>query len=500
LSVDVYDMQRKFSPKIQVLGVALLLLAMTLGILAYFSHQALRKESLRDMEQTLEGTVQSIDNILLSVEQATGNIYYDLLEHLDDPDRMYTYSRELVESNPNIVGCAICFKPGYYPGKDLFMAYVHRKSSAPEERSTLVTSETFTDRPYTEQVWYAEPMKTGNIGWIDPLKGSDTEDEPLITFCLPFSDKNDERIGVIAVDMSLHQLSQIILSTKPSENGYCVLLARNGSYIVHPDKEKLTNPKVFSQKERNVDSSEIEAAEAMVAGESGMKVFHRKDGDWCVFYKPFERVEWKGRANGNINWSVGVVSPEKDVFGRHNILLWQVLAIAVVGLLLFFFLCSWIIRRQLKPVAQLAHSAHHIAEGNFNEKLPYTDRQDEIGLLQKRFEQMQHSLQKQVDELNEETTQLRQHGDMLRAAYNKTIETDEMKTSFLHYMADQMTVSTENIDKSTTKLCNDYQNLSDNEIDELVDNIQRKSQTFLELLKHVAHFAETDTGKGTRHE
>ena len=113
---------------------------------------------------------------------------------------------------------------------------------------------------------------------------------------------------------------------------------------------------------------------------------------------------------------------------------------------------------------------------------------------------MQHSLQKQVDELNEETTQLRQHGDMLRAAYNKTIETDEMKTSFLHYMADQMTVSTENIDKSTTKLCNDYQNLSDNEIDELVDNIQRKSQTFLELLKHVAHFAETDTGKGTRHE
>ena len=500
MSVDVYDMQRKFSLKIQVLGVALLLLAMTLGILAYFSHQALRKEAMRDAEQTLEGTVQSIDNILLSVEQATGNVYSDLLEHLDDPDRMFTYSRKLVESNPNIVGCAICFKPGYYPGKDLFMAYVHRKSSAPEDRSTLVTSETFTDRPYTEQVWYAEPMNTGNIGWIDPLKGSDTEDEPLITFCLPFSDKNDERIGVIAVDMSLHQLSQIILSTKPSENGYCVLLARNGSYIVHPDKEKLTNPKVFSQKERNVDPTEIKAAEVMVTGESGMKEFHRKDGDWCVFYKPFERAEWAGKPSGNFGWSVGVVYPEDDIFGSHNILLWQVLVIAVVGLLLFFLLSNWIIRRQLKPVEQLAHSAHHIADGNFNEILPYTDRQDEIGLLQNRFEQMQHSLQKQVDELNEETTQLRQHGDMLRAAHDKTVETDEMKTSFLHYMADQMTLSTESIDKSSTKLCNDYQDLSKSEIDQQVDNIQRESHTILELLKHVAHFAETDTGKRTRHE
>ena len=43
---------------------------------------------------------------------------------------MYTYSRDLVLSNPYIDGCAICFKPGYYPGKDLFMAYVHHKKAA----------------------------------------------------------------------------------------------------------------------------------------------------------------------------------------------------------------------------------------------------------------------------------------------------------------------------------------------------------------------------------
>ena len=50
----------------------------------------------------------------------------------------------------------------------------------------------------------------------------------------------------------------------------------------------------------------------MVAGESGMKKFRRDDGDWYVFYQPFKRVDWDGKAHGSMNWSVGVVSPEDD--------------------------------------------------------------------------------------------------------------------------------------------------------------------------------------------
>ena len=431
-------MVRKVKLNIQIVCEALLLLAVTLGILAWFSHKALRQEALRNAEQTLEGTVQDIDNILLSVEQSTGNIYFDLIEHLDDPDRMYTYSRKLVESNVNILGCAIAFKPGYYPGKDLFMVYVYRKTSAKDGKSELVTTDHFTNRPYTDQLWYTKPMETGWIGWTDPLKGDETEDEPLVSFCLPFKDKTGERVGEIAVDVSISQLSKIILAAKPSANGYSVLLAHNGSYIVHPDKEKLTNPAIFSQSERNVDRSELEAAKAMLMGEAGMKEFRRGGQDWCVFYKPFKRVEWEGRRTGDVGWSVGTVYPESDIFDTHNILLWQVVAIAIIGLVLIFLLSSWVIRRQLKPLRQLIYSAQNVTNGNYHEPLPYTDRQDEIGLLQNRFEQMQHSLQLRVDNLKDETSQLHQNGDMLRVAYDNTVETDRIKTSFLHYMTNQM--------------------------------------------------------------
>ena len=473
------------------------MLTMTLGILAYFSHKALHQEALRNAEQMLEGTVQDIDNILMSVEQSTGNVYFDLREHLDNPERMFTYSRELVKSNPNIVGCAICFKPGYYPGRDLFMAYIHRKSGT-DSQSELVTSETFTNRPYTEQVWYTKPM-TGWTGWTDPLKGTDTEDEPLVTFCLPFSDKSGERVGVIAVDVSINQLSKIILAAKPSENGYSVLLAHNGSYIVHPDKEKLIGPLVFSHK-RDVDVTETEAANAMLAGERGMKEFRRGDSEWFVFYKPLERVGWEGHSKGIEDWSVGVVYPENDIFGKHNTLIYQVVIIAIIGILLFILLSNWIIRRQLKPLKQLANSAHRIAEGNFNEMLPTSDRLDEIGLLQNRFKQMQLSLQKQITELEEETVRLHQQGDMLRATYNKTVESDAMKTSFLHYMTCQMSEPAQSIDNNVTNLCNNYYYLSNEELSGRADIIEKKSQAVLDLTNHLAHFTEEDTGKEAAHD
>ena len=84
---------------------ALLLLA--LAVMFMFSRRAVKEEALQNASQTLDGTVQQIDNILLSVEQATGNMYYTLHPNLDRSDMMATYSRKLVESNPYIVGCAI---------------------------------------------------------------------------------------------------------------------------------------------------------------------------------------------------------------------------------------------------------------------------------------------------------------------------------------------------------------------------------------------------------
>ena len=485
-----------------VCEIAILLLV-ALAVMFHFSRQALRQEAMQTAEQTLEGTVQHIDNILLSMEQSAGNIYWDLMAHLDEPDRMYTYSRQLVECNPYIVGCAIVFKPYYYKDRELFMAYVHRKGNSvtTDEASELVTSETFLSKPYTEQVWYTEPMKTGRAYWTDPLKNENTEDEALITFCLPIYGRDMACVGVLAVDLSLGLLTQVVLESKPSANGYITLLGRKGSFIVHPDSMKLEHQTVFTQtKRKDTDPSVLEAARAMVEGESGLKPFRLNGRDWCVFYKPFQRIEVPGRSMEDLGWSVGVVYPEDDIFGEYNRLHYYMLAISFVGLLLFFILIRMITHRELQPLQMLTRSARRIAAGHYDETVPDTRREDEVGLLQEHFQLMQQSLAAHINELQQLTTTLQERSEVLRKAYERAQEAGRMKTAFLHHMTNQMIAPSDAINNSVDFLCNNYQKASLQDADREVAVIQEQSKVIIELVNTLIHTAENDTGKEVAHD
>ena len=457
---------------------------------------------MRNAEQTLEVTVQDIDNILLSVEQSAGNIYWEVLAHLDKPDLMLTYSRRLVECNPYIVGCAIVFKPYYYPDRELFMAYIHRKgySTTTNAESELVAQETFANRPYTEQVWYTEPMEQGHACWTDPLKNSDAEDEALATFCLPILDRNGKSVGVMAVDVAIELLSQIVLAAKPSPHGYSTLLARNGSYIVHPDKEKLTKQNVFSQFVKENDPSLRKAAKAMVSGETGQQSFIMEGRDWYVVYKPFTRSEVVGRTTEYLGWSVGVVYPEEDIFGDYNRLLYLVLAIAFLGLLLSTALSSLFTHRQLLPLNMLTRAAQQISQGDYSKTVPNTERDDEIGQLQEDFQQMQYSLATHIAELEQMNTQLKERGEVLQQANRKAQEADRMKTAFLHQMTYQMLEPADAITHHVATLCNNYHTISTEDARQEIEAIRKQGNSIIYLLGHMINSADNETGKENGHE
>ena len=263
-----------------VFSMAILLMA-SLAVMLYYSRKAEKDEATQKAAQTLEGVTQHIDNTLLSVELATGNIFFSMLPHLNNPEMMYTYSRQLVESNHFIAGCAIALKPDFYKDRKYFMAYVHRGDSAgmAYADSKLVTDEFFGYRLYTEQDWYKKPMTSDVAGWLNPNTDEESKLEPIITFCLPIRPKGEEPVGVLGVDVSLSLLSKIVAEAKPSANSYCTLLDKDGSYIIHPtiNMRMRENALTLSGK------SAKEAAQAMVSGETGYKPFSQNGKDFYVF-------------------------------------------------------------------------------------------------------------------------------------------------------------------------------------------------------------------------
>ncbi len=485
-----------------------LLLVLSLTVLLYFSRETLKDEARNHAEQTLLGTEQHIDNMLMTVEQTAYNNYQDIVWHLDQPDRMFTYCRKIVETYPYIVGCAIALKPNYYPGRELFMAYVHRSGNE-QGNATLVTAETFGHRPYTEQVWYTLPMSTRQACWTDPLP-EDEDEGVTLSFCLPIivgnaipelrsptrlSERYDDCVGVIVVDLPVDLLSQIVHSVKPSPNSYSVLLSSNGSYIVHPDTEKLTKMKtVFELADSDKDASVRKAAEAVLSGETGCKSFRMNQKDWCVFYKPFRHVAGGTTAGaGPLEWSAGVVFLKDDILGSYNFLVWVELAIAILGVLLFFLICRMLLRRQLKPLRLLTRSAQRIAEGHYDETVPSAQSDDEIGQLQDCFRRMQQSLRAKSTELEELTSMLKRRGEALQKAYGNAQGSDRMKTAFLHHMTTKMTLPTDLIERSVMKLCNNCQDITPQEAEAEVSIIKTQSEIVLDVIEQMIEALQNET-------
>ena len=477
---------------IVVSAMAILLMA-TLTVMLYYSKKALKEEALEKVSQTLEGTVQSIDNILLSVEQTTGNIYFNLMPHLDQPDMMYTYSRQIVEANKYVAGCAIAFRENFYPGHELFMPYFRRENIG--GRDTIIQAETFANGPYTEQAWYIRPMESARPEWLNPLLGlgDDTGEAPIFTFSLPMYDADGKTAGVVGVDVKLSLLSQIVSATKPSANSYCLLLDSDGTFIVRPNGNKSFLQTAFSLYDDESDSSVGEAVQAMVSGESGYKPFRLNGIDYYVFFKPFTRASIPGRSQEKLEWSVGIIYPEEDIFGDYNSLSTYVLVIAAVGLLLLFLCCRIMIHRQLKPLLMLTASAQRIAKGKYNELIPDSRQADEVGRLQDNFQKMQQSLSSYIGELEQLKTTLQQHGEDLNAAYNQAQKADRMKTAFLHNMTNQMIGPAEAIEKDVNALCNN--NTENLDIAQLSDDIQQNGSTIAELLDNLISISADEKRK-----
>ena len=69
-----------------MIGSALsILLLVSLSVMLYFSRKAMKEDALTKATYSLEQAMANIDNILLSVEVATGNTYLNiLLKQSDD--------------------------------------------------------------------------------------------------------------------------------------------------------------------------------------------------------------------------------------------------------------------------------------------------------------------------------------------------------------------------------------------------------------------------------
>ena len=112
-----------------------------------------------------------------------------------------------------------------------------------------------------------------------------------------------------------------------------------------------------------------------------------------VYYAPVDRVQW----------SVCFSLPEDKIMAGPNRLRANMIILLVILLAAIFASLYYIIRSQLSPLKMLSNKANEISQGNFDVKLPLFESKDEISQLRDAFDDMQHSLAKYIEELQDTT-------------------------------------------------------------------------------------------------
>lgn len=471
------DYRRSLSARLSVwtvLVVTAIFLA-ALGIMFAESRDHVGKDTLGKAQQTLDGTVLHIDNTLRAVEVAANNMLRVIESNLDKPDKMFDYSRQVLETNPELSGCSISFEPFYYKEKgEYFSAYSYNNGDSIETEN-----EGADYYQYHTMDWYLIPKLLNRPYWIEPFQEDDdwgiVVQDVFSSYSQPIHDKAGKVVGTFSVDIPLDWFSDTVSATRPFPNSYTILLGKGGTYLVHPDSTRQFYETIFTTSLQESDSAIESLGRAMIAGESGYRQMTYHGELLHVFYKPFK----------NTGWSVAVICPESDVFAAFNQLRRTVRLVTAIGLLLLLLSTWFIVSRSVRPLQKLVDSTHQMTQHEFTGEIPDSTREDEIGRLQRRFKALQQSLSKYVGKVRQQSAVLEARRAELQEAYDRAKAEEHVRNAVLHQMTADMSAPVADITAVSRTICEEYQEMTDDYMDAMVDKIEKDANQVGEMLNQL---------------
>ena len=410
---------------LSVFCVVLLVFILANSVSMALSQHHFHSVAMDSARKNLNTAVARAERYLRCVENTTNTTAW-IAENKFRPDSLLVLSRRIVEQNGFISGCSISAQPYMFPSEGCyFSAYTVRKG---EEIVTVRED----DYEYFDYEWYSKAATAGHAVWIDPFmddnEGSLSADHLIASYCRPLYDRENRLIGVISTDFSLPEFSRAMSSEKPYPNSYYILLGHDGRYFDHPDTTRILARTIFDPTDGEYFSDKLTLGREMVSGKSGSMHADIAGVHSLICYEPVPGTDW----------SVALISPEKDVLRGFRRLDAVVLLTVFVVLLFILFICWRTVVRAFAPMKLLEDQARLITDGDYFSEMPHGNEYSVIGTLQNSFAHMQQVLGNNIVEVNKKTEELSRQNDELEKANTALEEALLRQSDFVSNMTHQV--------------------------------------------------------------
>ncbi|MCL2765284.1 MAG: ATP-binding protein [Treponema sp.] len=310
-------------------------------------------------------------------------------------------------------------------------------------------------------------------------------------------DNPDEMIGIMAADIKLSSIHDLILKNS-DEYLYSFIIDRLGVVVAHPDQrfvDELYNYSTFTKTVllRDAEGNPIKDSagydteevpfqisdayktpiQSMMRGNRGWTKF-KEDGK--LLYLNYLPVELDGNSDP---WYVVTIRDGDHAMQTRNTVILLILASALVISLATLLIIYFVSRRISSPIKNVYSILQKIKDGDLTSVITVST-QDEIGEMMGMLDQTQEGIKKLINNIEKEA-QARLRAD----------EESRAKTSFLAKMSHEIRTPINTVTGMTELLLREE--LS-NETRSLVQDIKKAGSNLVSIINNILDFSKIESG------
>ncbi|HEY9192623.1 MAG TPA: methyl-accepting chemotaxis protein [Methyloversatilis sp.] len=374
--------------------------SLTLGVLAWRSHEAIMEQGLARAERVAASVASDVSARLDDALGVSTSLSLALegLRGKGAPDRdaVSRLLRRTLEGQPGLLGVYTGWEPDAFDGRDReFAGAVGHDASGRfvtywGRSGTALAQEALSgyDQPGAGD-YYLQPKRTGRAHLAEPYSYPVGGKRVLITSLVQPIVVNGRFAGIAGVDIALGTLAEELARIKPFGNGRVELYTAAGMVVAHPDGARIGKPATGLP------------TEALAALKEGRDM-HWRDSDGTLHF--LSRV---GVMGSNAWWGSVTSLPETAITASADGLRRTAIVMGLVSIVLTTSVLFALLGALTRPLGQLADAMQSLAggEGDLTRRLA-ADSDDELGRVAKAVNAFLASLQRMFTDVRDQSQAL----------------------------------------------------------------------------------------------
>ena len=232
-----------------------------------------------------------------------------------------------------------------------------------------------------DKAWYKDTMKGDKDSFVAPPVISQATGKIIVNSIALAKNPAGQNVGMVLAAIYVDAVREKVGEFKIGNDGYSLLVSKEGTYIVNPDEEAIMKKKITEDE----DPALKELGQKMLSGQTGFMKFTRADGaDLIAFYAPV-------KATG---WGMAAIAYEDELFAPVYSLLKIVAGLALLIIVGISAGIVMTINKVMAPLGAMVSELQLLASGDFRDRPAKVSSENELGQLANALREMRKSVAK----------------------------------------------------------------------------------------------------------